>query len=105
MRRILVDRARRKRTAKHGGQHRREDLDDCEILAPAPSEDLLALDEALNKLAAEDPAKAELVKLRYFAGLTIEDSARALGISSATAKRHWAYARAWLFRQIEGAGQ
>jgi RNA polymerase sigma factor (TIGR02999 family) len=105
MRRILVDRARRKRTAKHGGLQRREDLEDCEIETPAPSEDLLALDEALTKLAAEDPAKAELVKLRYFAGLSIEDSARALGISSATAKRHWAYARAWLFRQIEGAGQ
>jgi RNA polymerase sigma factor (TIGR02999 family) len=105
MRRILVDRARRKRTAKHGGQLGREDLEDCELVDPAPSEDLLALDEALSKLATEDPAKAELVKLRYFAGLSIEDSARALGISSATAKRHWVYARAWLFRQIEGAGQ
>ena len=104
MRRILVDRARRKRTDKHGGQHQRQDLDDVEIVAAAPSEDLVALDEALTRLAAEDPAKAELVKLRYFAGLSIEESARALGISSATAKRRWAFARAWLFHQIEGAG-
>jgi RNA polymerase sigma factor (TIGR02999 family) len=105
MRRILVDTARRKRTDKHGGQHQRQDLDDVEIVAPAPSEDLLALDEALTRLAAEDPAKAQLVKLRYFAGLSIEESATALGISSATAKRRWAFARAWLFHQIEGAGR
>jgi len=105
MRRILVDRARRKRTDKHGGQHQRQDLDDVEIVAAAPSEDLVALDEALTRLATEDPAKAELVKLRYFAGLSIDESARALGISSATAKRHWAYARAWLFHQIEGGGR
>jgi RNA polymerase sigma factor (TIGR02999 family) len=104
MRRILVDKARRKRTDKHGGKHQRQDLDELEMVAPAPSEDLLALDEALTRLAAEDPAKAELVKLRYFAGLSIEESARALGISSATAKRRWAFARAWLFHQIEGAG-
>jgi RNA polymerase sigma factor (TIGR02999 family) len=105
MRRILVDRARRKRTAKHGGQFQRQDLQDVEIVAAEPAEDLLALDEALTRLAAEDPAKAELVKLRYFAGLSLEDSAHALGISSATAKRNWAYARAWLFRHIEGAGE
>jgi RNA polymerase sigma factor (TIGR02999 family) len=105
MRRILVDKARRKRTDKHGGKHQRQDLDDLELVAPAPSEDLLALDEALTRLAAEDPAKAELVKLRYFAGLTIEESANALGISSATAKRRWAFARAWLFHQIEGVGR
>ncbi len=103
MRRILVDNARRKRTAKHGGGHRRHDLEDVEIVAGAPAEDLLALDEALTRLAAGDPAKAELVKLRYFAGLSIEDAARALGISPATAKRHWAYARAWLFRAVDGA--
>ena len=66
----------------------------------APDEELLALDEALTRLAAEDPDQAELVKLRYFAGLSIEDAARALGISPATAKRHWAFARAWLFREI-----
>jgi RNA polymerase sigma factor (TIGR02999 family) len=103
MRRILVDNARRKRAAKHGGGHRRRDLDEVEIAAGAPAEDLMALDEALTRLAAEDPAKAELVKLRYFAGLSIEEAALALGISPATAKRRWAYARAWLFRIIEAA--
>jgi RNA polymerase sigma factor (TIGR02999 family) len=103
MRRILVERARRKRTEKHGGGLRRHHLDDIEIAAEPPSEDLLAIDEALSRLEADDPSKAELVKLRYFAGLSIEDAARALGISSATAKRQWAYARAWLFRQVEGA--
>ena len=101
MRRILVDNARRKRTAKHGGGHRRRDLDEVEIAAGEPTDDLLALDEALTRLAAEDPGKAELVKLRYFAGLSIEEAARALGISAATAKRRWAYARAWLFRAVE----
>ena len=104
MRRILIDNARRKRTEKHGGGHRRQDLDEVEIFAGAPAEDLLALDEALTRLAAEDPSKAELVKLRYFAGLSIEDAARALGISPATAKRRWAFARAWLFRAVEGTG-
>jgi RNA polymerase sigma factor (sigma-70 family) len=69
---------------------------------PEPQEDLLALDEALNKLAAKDPLKAELVKLRYFAGLTIEEAARALDISSTTAERYWTYARAWLRREISG---
>jgi RNA polymerase sigma factor (TIGR02999 family) len=103
MRRILIDNARRKRTEKHGGGHRRQDLDDLEIVAGAPGYDLLALDEALIRLTAEDPAKADLVKLRYFAGLSIEDTACALGISVATAKRRWAYARAWLFRAVEGA--
>ena len=103
MRRILIDNARRKRTEKHGGGRRRQDLDEVEIVAGAPADDLLALDEALGRLAAEDPAKAELVKLRYFAGLSIEEAAGALGISVATAKRRWAYARAWLFRAVEGA--
>ena len=102
MRRILVDNARRKRTRKHGGGRDRHDLDEVEIVAGEPAEDLLALDEALTRLAAEDPAKAQLVQLRYFGGLSIEDAARALGISAATAKRHWAYARAWLFRAVEG---
>jgi RNA polymerase sigma factor (TIGR02999 family) len=103
MRRILIDNARRKRSGKHGGGRRRQDLDEVEIVSGAPTDDLLALDEALTRLTAEDPAKAELVKLRYFAGLSIEDAAIALGISAATAKRRWAYARAWLFRAIEGA--
>jgi RNA polymerase sigma factor (TIGR02999 family) len=104
MRRILVDNARRKATGKHGGGRRRRDLDGVEAAAAAPAEDLLALDEALSRLAAVDPPKAALVKLRYFAGLSTEEAALALGISAATAKRHWAYARAWLFRAVEGAG-
>jgi len=103
MRRILIDHARRKRAGKHGGGRRRQDLDGVEIVAGAPADDLLALDEALTQLQAHDPAKAELVKLRYFAGLTIEEAAEVLGVSPATAKRRWAYARAWLFRAIEGA--
>lgn len=103
MRRILIDRARRKRSTKHGGHLRRRAHDDVEIVAAAPCDDVLALDSALTQLAADDPAKAELVSLRYFAGLTLEETARALGISTATAKRHWVYARAWLFRAIERA--
>ena len=79
MRRILVENARRKRAEKHGGQFERQDLDDVDIAAPAPSDDLLALNEALSKLEAEDPVKAQVVKLRYFAGLTEEDAASVLG--------------------------
>jgi RNA polymerase sigma factor (TIGR02999 family) len=100
MRRILVDNARRKQRPKHGGDLRRVDFDQDPLAEPARSEELLALDEALTRFAAEDPAKAELVKLRYFAGLTIEESAAALGISLATAKRHWAYGRAWLYSAL-----
>lgn len=102
MRRILIDNARRKRCEKHGGGRRRQDLDEVEIAGGAVDDDVLALDEALGRLAVEDPAKVELVKLRYFAGLSIEDAAGVLGISPATAKRQWAYARAWLYRAIEG---
>ena len=105
MRRILVDAARRKRTEKHGGKHRRRDIDDVDLAADVPSDDLLALDEALRRLEAGEPIKAELVKLRYFAGLSIDDASRVLNISPATAKRHWVYARAWLFRAMEGAGR
>src|SRR5262245_10521666 len=104
MRRILVDHARRKRARKHGGRWARQELDDVEIAAPAPSEDLLALDEALAKLEANDPVKAQLVKLRYFAGLSEEDAARALGVSRATVQRHWRYAKAWLLDELRGAG-
>ncbi len=102
MRRILVDAARKKRAAKHGGAMHRHDTDEVPITAPEPVEDLVALDEALDRFAAIEPQKAELVKLRYFAGLTIEEAADALGISPATAKRHWAYSKAWLFQAIEG---
>ena len=103
MRRILVEHVRHKRSLKQGGDRAREGFDDLQLTAPEPVEDLLALDEALNKLAASDPAKAELVKLRYFAGMTIDEAAAALGISSATAKRYWRYARAWLYQEISGA--
>ena len=100
MRRILIDRARRKLAARHGGGSERLDVDEVEIAAPAKDDELLAVHEALDKLAAHDARKAELVKLRYFAGLSIEEAADVLGISAPTAKRDWAYARAWLFAAI-----
>ncbi len=102
MRRILIENARRKQAEKHGGQSERQDLDGIDIEAPAPSGDLLALDEALTRLAREDPAKAELVKLRYFAGLSAGQAAALLNISPSTADRHWAYARAWLQAEVRG---
>ena len=105
MRRILVEDARKKRAAKHGGGMNRHDAAEVSIAAPEPEEDLVALDEALDRFAAVEPQKAELVKLRYFAGLTIEQAADALGISPATAKRHWAYSKAWLFQAISGASE
>jgi RNA polymerase sigma factor (TIGR02999 family) len=101
MRRILVDDARRKRTLRRGGDRRRRDFDLAEPAAPERADDLLALDDALDALAAKDQRKAELVKLRYFAGLTMEQTAQALGISPATAHRDWSYARAWLHQAIK----
>ena len=100
MRRILIDRSRHKQAEKRGGGRRRQRLDD--LAAPAPDEELLALDGALNRLAALDPVKARLVELRYFAGLTGEQAAEALGISPSTADRYWAYARAWLRAEVCG---
>jgi RNA polymerase sigma factor (TIGR02999 family) len=100
MRRILIDNARRKRRPKHGGDHKRVSLDEALCLGEAPDDDLLALDEALQTLAGEEPAKAELVKLHFFAGMTLEEAGEILGISHRTAKRHWAYARAWLYAAI-----
>jgi len=100
MRRILVDGARRRQTCKHGGQAQREEFDAERIAAPVPDDELLALNEALDWLSAHDPQKAELVKLRYFAGLTSDQAAAALGISPSTADRWWVYARAWLGRAI-----
>lgn len=100
MRRILVESARRKRTRKHGGGLARHDLDDVQLAAPELGEDLLALDEALELFATEDPVKAELVKLRHYAGLTVDQAAEALQISPATADRYWAFARAWLHDAI-----
>ena len=100
MRRILVDSARRKKAEKHGGGLQRQDATAAYLPAPEPDEDLVALDEALDRFAAIEPQKAELVKLRYFAGLTIEEAAEALGISPATAKRYWTYSKAWLYNQM-----
>ena len=100
MRRILVDNARRKMSQKHGGGHQRIDLDNVAATIGEKPNELLALDEALTKLTADDATKAELVKLRYFAGLSIDQAAEALGISRATAVRHWSFARAWLFNEI-----
>jgi RNA polymerase sigma factor (TIGR02999 family) len=96
MRRILVDHARHKRTVKAGGGLRRVAMDEVEQAIEAPRVDLLALDEALGRLEARDPRKAALVKLRYFAGLTNQQAAEALGISASTADNDWAYAKAWL---------
>ncbi len=103
MRRLLIDRARRKRRPKHGGGRTRVSLDEALCFRETPDDDLLALDEALQQLARQEPAKAELVKLHYFAGLSLEEAGRALGISHRTAKRHWAYARAWLYAAIRDA--
>ena len=97
MRRILIEEARRKQRLKRGGDRRRVDLDQVEAAVSAPDDDLLALDEALDQFAAEDPKKAALVKLRFYGGLSVEEAASCLGISRATADRHWAYARAWLY--------
>jgi len=100
MRRLLIDQARRKRRPKHGGDRTRISLDEALCLRETPADDLLALDEALQKLANEEPAKAELVKLHHFAGLSLEEAGKILGVSHRTAKRHWAYARAWLYAAV-----
>jgi RNA polymerase sigma factor (TIGR02999 family) len=97
MRRILVDNARRKRRPKHGGDQKRLPLDAIAVPVEDRFHDLLALDEALTRFAVQEPLKAELVKLRYFAGLSFEEAAACLGISPVTAKRYWAIARAWLY--------
>jgi RNA polymerase sigma factor (TIGR02999 family) len=105
MRRILIDNARRKRRPKHGGDRQRVAGDIAAPRAEMAPEDLLALAEALDKLAREAPAKAELVKLRLFAGLTMPEVADVLGISLATAERHWTYARTWLFARLQDAAE
>lgn len=99
MRRILVEGARRKKRLRHGGEGRRLELDDLDLIDEAPPEDLLAVDEALARLAQKDPLAARLVKLRFFAGLTMPEAAEALGVPLRTAERNWAYARAWLHRE------
>jgi len=103
MRRILIENARRKQRGKHGGDRQRVDLNDADLTIEGPSTDLIALDEALAKLAEEDKIVSELVKLRYFAGLTVGQAATILGISRRTADRYWAYARAWLYQEITKA--
>jgi RNA polymerase sigma factor (TIGR02999 family) len=100
MRRILIDRARSKRAKRHGGGMERVDVDGVEIVAPVEESELLDVHEALDAFAACHPTKAELVKLRYFAGLTMPEAAEVIGISTPTAERHWAFARVWLFREI-----
>jgi RNA polymerase sigma factor (TIGR02999 family) len=102
MRRILVENARRKGRRKRGGGHRRLDLDVVSLAIDTPAEDLIALDEALSRLVAEDPEAAGVVKLSYFGGLTLEEAAEALRISRRTAYRYWAFARAWLFEELAG---
>lgn len=100
MRRILIDNARRKRALRHGGGQQRLDVQEIEIPVNVLDDDLLAVNEALERFAALDKQKAELVKLRYFTGLTIDEAAEMLGVSAPTAKRWWAYARAWLHKEI-----
>ena len=102
MRRILIDRARSRQAARHGGGQERVNIDDLELAAVNAADDdqLLAVHEALDRLAVEHPRKAELVKLRFFVGLTIEEAAAALNVAAPTAKRDWTYARAWLFQEI-----
>lgn len=100
MRRILVENARRKQTYKHGGGQQRRDLDGEALVAPEPNVDLLALDAALHRLAAHDPLKVRLIELRYFAGLTGDQAAAALGMSGSSADRLWVYTRAWLRREL-----
>jgi RNA polymerase sigma factor (TIGR02999 family) len=106
MRRILIELARRKQRQKHGGGRKRVNIEQaCPATSP-PGDDLLAINDAIEKLALITPEKVELVKLRFFAGMTIDEAAGALGISHATAERHWAYARAWLYCELNrGAGQ
>ena len=102
MRRILIDRARRKHTEKHGGQFERVDILDLQVAAPDEDEQVLSVHEALEKFALDHPVQAELVKLRYFAGMTNEEVAQVLGISVTSAKKYWAFSRAWLVNEIEG---
>jgi RNA polymerase sigma factor (TIGR02999 family) len=100
MRRILVEQARRRRSLKRGGGAEREQIEPDQIASPTPDDELLALNDALDTFAQQHPEKAELVKLRYFAGLTADQAAEVLGLSASTADRHWAYARAWLKRAM-----
>ena len=102
MRRILIDRARRRRTQRHGGDYQRVDLEGFELPAPVTDDQLLAVNDALDRFVLEHPVQAELVKLRYFAGMTNEEVAGVLGISVSTAKNYWVFSRAWLLNEIDG---
>jgi len=101
MRRILIDTARRKQTIKHGQGWQRQDLLEAELAVDSTGDDMIAVDDALTKLAAQQPEAARLIDLHFFAGLTLKDAARCLGISLRTAHRHWIYARAWLRRELD----
>jgi RNA polymerase sigma factor (TIGR02999 family) len=101
MRRILIDNARRKRAVRHGGRQQRVDVEQVQLVSPTEDDQLFAVNEALDKLAAHNKPEAELVKLRYFVGMTLEEAAQVLGISARTADNYWAHARAWLFREIK----
>jgi len=100
MRRILVDSARRRRSQKRGSGERPVDLEDLQLFQSTPSDEMLAVDDALDQLAAEDPTAADLVKLKYFVGMNMEDAAKALGLSLRNAERMWKYSRAWLRRKM-----
>jgi len=102
MRRILIDRARRRRARRHGGGYGRVDIDECDVAAPQADDELLAVHETLDKLARKHPVQAEVVKLRYFCGCKNEEVAQILDISLSTVKTHWAFARAWLLQEIKG---
>jgi RNA polymerase sigma factor (TIGR02999 family) len=103
MRRILIDRARRRQTQRHGGQYERVELEETGLVGPTADEQLLAVDEALEKLSQECPVQAQVVQLRYFGGMTNEEIAQALGLSVSTVKTYWAFARAWLFDAIRNS--
>ena len=101
MRRILIDKVRRKRALRHGGDQKRVEMEGLEVAAPCDDDELLAVNEALDKLTATHPVQAEVVKLRYFVGMTNVETAQALGLSERTVKNYWTHARAWLFREIK----
>ena len=100
MRHILIDRARRKKTVRHGGEYRRIDFEDIDVASPSADDQVLAINEALDKLATEYPVQAEVVKLRYFGGLSNLEISDVLGVSLSTVKNYWAFSRAWLFGEI-----
>jgi len=104
MRRILINKARRYRALRHGGGHQRVDFEPAELASPSNDDQLLAVNEALDRLTALNKPEAELVKLRYFVGMTLDEAAEVLGISARTADNYWAHARAWLFHELKGQG-